>query len=187
MTDSPNDIAAWNSLSRKTIAETKVFDLVKREMRREGDDREGEFWFVDAPDWVNVVALTDDDELVLIRQWRHARESVTLEIPGGTVDAGESPREAAERELLEETGYRARQWARLGVIEPNPAILTNRCHTWLALGATKEQEPCFDGNEHCVTELSPWADAMTLVKEGAITHALVVVALTHETLRRQEA
>ncbi|MHC5012710.1 MAG: NUDIX hydrolase [Planctomycetota bacterium] len=168
------------------MAETKVFDLVRREMRREGDDREGEFWFIDAPDWVNVVALTDDDELVLIRQWRHAREAITLEIPGGTVDAGESPEEAARRELLEETGYEARQWARLGVIEPNPAILTNRCHTWLALGATKVAEPDFEGNEHCVTELRPWADAMKLVKEGAITHALVVVALTYEMLRRAE-
>jgi len=184
MTDSRNEIAPWLSTSRQTIAETRIFDLVKRQMRRDGDDREADFYFIDAPDWVNVVALTDDDELVLIEQWRHAREHVTLEIPGGTVDPGESPREAAERELAEETGYRARQWARLGDIEPNPAILTNRCHTWLALGATKEQEPDFDGNEHCVTVLRPFSDAMKLVKAGEITHALVVVALTHETMRR---
>ena len=184
MHEASNDIARWDVLSRRVLSETKVFDVEGRRMRRADDRREGDFSFVVAPDWVNVVALTDDDELVLVEQWRHARDHVTLEIPGGTVDGGESPREAAERELLEETGYRARQWARLGSIEPNPAILTNCCHTFLALGARKEAEPAFEGNEHCVTVLRPWRDAARLVREGRITHALVVVALTYEMLRR---
>ena len=84
-----------------------------------------------APDWVNVIPLLAGGEVVLVRQWRYGTAAPTLEIPGGMVEA-ESEREAAERELLEETGYRARSWRRLGEVHPNPAFLTNRCGTWLA-------------------------------------------------------
>jgi 8-oxo-dGTP pyrophosphatase MutT (NUDIX family) len=184
MPDGSETVSRWVPLDRQKLAATKVFDIEQRRMERKSDGVRSDFFFVDCPDWVNVVALTDDDDLVLIEQWRHARDRVTLEIPGGTVDPGESPLDAAERELKEETGYEARDWVRLGDIEPNPAILTNRCFTYLAVGAEKVADPDFDGNEHCVTVLRPWSDAMGLVADGTISHALVVVALTYETLRR---
>ncbi|MCU0728219.1 MAG: NUDIX hydrolase [Planctomycetes bacterium] len=156
-------------------------------MRREGSPpgEASDFYVLGAGDWVNVVALTPEDDLVLVTQWRHAAGRVTLEIPGGMVDTGETPREAAERELLEETGFAAPEWRPLGVIDPNPAILANRCHTFLALGARQVTTPHFDSNEECGLVLRPWAETPALVTSGVITHALVVVALHFEHLRRE--
>ena len=147
-------------------------------------EREGDFYILKTNDWVNVVALTDDDELVMIEQWRQGVLRVTLEIPGGIVDPGESPFDAAVRELLEETGYRAREWRSLGSIEPNPAIQDNRCHTFVALGAQPSAAQAFDAHAQCRVVIEPWAKAGALLASGAITHALVAVALYKEQLRR---
>jgi 8-oxo-dGTP pyrophosphatase MutT (NUDIX family) len=180
-------ITPWTLVSSETLADCRIFSVERRRMRREGAaaGEPSDFFVLRTGDWVNVVALTPEDELVLVTQWRHAAGRVTLEIPGGMVDAGETPREAAERELLEETGYAAREWRPLGVIDPNPAILANRCHTFLALGAHRVATPHFDTTEECGLVLRPWREAPSLVTSGAITHALVVVALHFEHLRRK--
>lgn len=159
-------------------------------MRQNADEadgarvREGDFYILRTNDWVNVVALTDDDDLVLIEQWRQGVLRVTLEIPGGIVDTGEDPLSAAARELAEETGYEAREWRALSSIEPNPAIQDNRCHTFVALGARPTKEQVFDAHEQCRVVLKPWAEAGALMAGGQITHALVAVALYKEQLRR---
>lgn len=176
--------APWSVLETTEIADCRIFKLLSRRMRREDPPAESDFFLLDTPDWVNIVALTDDDELVLVEQFRHGVERLTLEIAGGMVDPGETPREAAERELREETGYVAREWKQIGVIDPNPAIQNNRTYTFLALGAEPREEPSFDATEQCRTVLAPWSDTPRLVAEGRITHALVVVGLHFETLRR---
>jgi 8-oxo-dGTP pyrophosphatase MutT (NUDIX family) len=143
-----------------------------------------DFYVLRSPDWVNVVALTEDDQLVLIEQFRYGVQRVTLEIAGGMVDAGESPVAAAARELLEETGYAAERWLRLGRIDPNPAILDNSCYSFAALGCRRIREPQFDRREHCALVLEPYERVIELVTSGRICHALVVVALHYESLRR---
>ncbi len=177
--------APWSVLQSTELADCRIFRLLSRRMRREHPEHEADFFLLDTPDWVNVVALTDDDELVLVEQFRHGVERITLEIAGGMVDPGETPRAAAERELLEETGYVAREWRQIGVIDPNPAIQNNRTYTFLALGAEAREEPSFDATEQCRTVLAPWSDTPRLVTEGHITHALVVVGLHFEMLRRR--
>ena len=106
-----SNVPAWRPLETREAMRCRVFSVraaVQREDPVPGEpQKEGEFYVIDAPDWVNVVALTDRDELLLIEQWRHGVDHATLEIPGGMVDPGETPLEAARRELLEETGYRA--------------------------------------------------------------------------------
>jgi ADP-ribose diphosphatase len=176
--------APWARLATETLEDCRVFSLERRRMARKDPPAEADFFVLKTPDWVNIVALTDDDELVLVEQFRHGRERITLEIPGGMVDPGESPLAAAERELLEETGYAAREWRQIGVIEPNPAILDNRCHTFLALGAKRVREARFDSHEQCRLVIAPYADVDRLVAKGKIAHALVVVALHFEALRR---
>jgi 8-oxo-dGTP pyrophosphatase MutT (NUDIX family) len=102
------------------------------------------------------------------------------------VDEGETPEEAARRELREETGYEAERWTELGHVLPNPAIQMNRTYTYLARGARRVGDPEFDGTEDCRLVLRPWSDAHRLVREGRIRHSLVVAALHWETLRRMQ-
>ena len=141
-------------------------------------DREGgTFVVARVPDWINVVARTDDDRLVLVRQYRFGVERATLELPGGMCDPGESPLDAACRELREETGYVGERWHDLGSVEPNPALQDNRCHTFLAESVQRAHEPRPDPHESIEVVLSPFDAIAGAVRRGEITHALVVAAL----------
>lgn len=138
--------------------------------------KEHDFYVVESPDWVNVVAITPGNQVVLIEQYRHGTGSVTIEIPGGTVDPGESPIEAAKRELLEETGYASHNWVCIGKVNPNPAMQNNACYTFLARDAREVQAQSFEGTEDIAVSLIPTSNIPNLVSEGKITHALVIAA-----------
>lgn len=141
------------------------------------------FSLIESVDWVNILALTTDERVVLIRQWRVAANEVCLEIPGGMVDAGETPAQAAARELAEETGYVSDSWEQIGRLWPNPAINTNRLYTFLATNAVQTAPPRPEGSE--VIELA-WAtlpECHAAIRDGRIDHALVVAAFAHLAFR----
>jgi 8-oxo-dGTP pyrophosphatase MutT (NUDIX family) len=140
---------------------------------------------LECDDWVNVLALTAQDELILIRQYRFGTEAVTLEIPGGVIEPGEDPALAAARELEEETGYVAGRVEPLGSVHPNPALQGNRCHSFLALDCVKQHAGRQDEGEDILVQLYPRADVPRLILEGQITHSLVVVAFYLERLRAE--
>jgi ADP-ribose pyrophosphatase len=140
------------------------------------------FSLIECTDWVNVIALTPDDHVVLVRQFRFGTGELCLEIPGGMVDDGEEAATAAARELEEETGYTSREWRRLGDVAPNPAIQNNRLHTYLALDAAPTHAQRLEGSEILDVTTLPLAEVQRLLRAGTIDHALVVAAFAHLAL-----
>ena len=132
---------------------------------------------LETPDWVNVVALTRERRLVVVRQFRFGTGTVTLEIPGGMVDHGEEHRAAAERELAEETGFTSSRWTYLGCVEPNPAFHDNLCHHWLAEDAERTRDQGLDSGEDIEIDTLELDDVRRRIETGEIRHSLVLTAL----------
>ena len=167
----------WEVVESEELQQCKVF-AVRRTMARSPATGEiHPFFQIEAGEWVNVVPITADDEVVMVRQYRHGSREITLEIPGGIVDPGETPAEAAAREMLEETGYRAERVEAIGTVNPNPALFGNRCHTFLAAEAVRVAEIQNTQLEETSVELIPMAEVPDQLRQGRIDHALVVAAL----------
>jgi ADP-ribose pyrophosphatase len=150
---------------------------VERVTRRLAMGPPHDFVVLRSPDWVNVLPITPEGRVVLIRQWRQGSGRPSLEIPGGIIDPGESPEQAGARELLEETGYAAGRLLRLGQVNPNPALFGNTCHYYLALEAVPLAAPCLDDGERIEVLTRPVEDLAALVRDGSIDHSLVLAAL----------
>ena len=177
----------WHVLTERLVHELRVFRVRFDRLRSPRTGHDYDFVVLDGPDWVNVIPLVDaidGERVVLIRQWRAGRRAVTLEIPGGLIDPGESPAEAAARELLEETGYVPSRLVDLGFIEPNPAIQTNRCHTFLAEGCRSAGPARLEPREDIESEEVPLREIPARIASGEIGHALVAVAFQKLDLHR---
>lgn len=168
----------WTELRRRTLATTRVFEVLASDRLSPRTGKVHEFGLIACGDWVNVVPITDDGDVVLIEQFRHGISANTVEVPGGMVDQGEEPIAAARRELLEETGYACRDIVPLGWVHPNPALQANRCYSFVALGCTRVAEPEFDSTEECRVRLEPTGCVADLVRDGTISHALVITAFS---------
>jgi len=167
---------SWRRRSSEIIADCRVFRVRRDLSVSPHRDSEHDFFVLESSDWINIIPLTAHGEVVMIEQYRHGSEEVTLEIPGGMVDAGESPEAAAVREMLEETGYAATgEVVSLGKVRPNPAIHNNWIHTFLARDVSLRHKPVIESTEHTIVRLVPLADIPRLISDGSINHALVVV------------
>lgn len=177
------DVRSWKVIASKPVSDHRIFKIRRDTLRSPRTGEEHPFVVLEGGDWVNVLAITPENAVVLIRQFRFGIRATTLEVPGGMVDAGESPARAAARELLEETGYAGDKAVLVGKIHPNPAIQTNVTHTFLIRNARKVSGGHQEGTEDILTFTRPLASIPRLIKRGEITHALVVVAFSWLWLR----
>jgi 8-oxo-dGTP pyrophosphatase MutT (NUDIX family) len=130
-----------------------------------------------APDWVNVIALTPDHQLVLVRQFRFGIDDFSVEIPGGVMERGEEPLAAAQRELREETGHTGSKVRVLGRVHPNPAIMNNVCHLVLVEDVRRTAVLAWDHDEEIEVLTAPVDEVYAWARTGRISHALVLDAL----------
>lgn len=170
----------WNYLYSKTVYRNRLVTVRQDKYHFLPNDIIKDFTVFELGDWVNVIPLTDEGDVVTIRQYRHGVRRDTLEIPGGLIGADDSsPMEAAIREMTEETGYVSTDVVHLGTVEPNPALQTNRCYTYLALNCTKASGQSLDPTESIVIDLVQKDDIYRMIREQKITHGLVVAAFAH--------
>jgi 8-oxo-dGTP pyrophosphatase MutT (NUDIX family) len=166
----------WTFLRSHDVSDHHIFRLRHDLYRFEPSGQERDFVVIDTASWVNVVAITTEGNVVLIRQFRHGIQDVTMEIPGGMMDEGEAPEAAAARELREETGYVAEKIHLLGRVLPNPAVQNNFLYLFAAEGCRKTGKTQLDAFE-CIDVLERPLDAIPeMIHNGEISHSMVITA-----------
>ena len=182
----PRMIRPWQQLRSQPSGDYRIFTVRSDEKVSPRTGLTHNFFIIESVDWVNVLAVTPDDHLVMVEQYRHGSNTVELETPGGIMDLTDpSPLETAVRELQEETGYSGQNPRRLGSAFANPAIMNNTCHFVLVESCTLQYPVQFDSGEDLVTRLVPIAEIPAMVAAEKIRHPLVVVALYHFELYRR--
>jgi 8-oxo-dGTP pyrophosphatase MutT (NUDIX family) len=169
----------WRIEPDHEVLETPIGTIRKGPLQSRTSLKRKEFYFFDFPDWVNIIARTPDNEILLIRQFRYGTKRMELEIPGGMIDPGEDPVAAGCRELLEETGFVGKNAEIIGRVFPNPAIQGNSCYTILVENAVRKAEPRPDDMEEIDWLRVPEQDIDRYIRDGLIEHGLVLNAFFH--------
>lgn len=171
--------SSWHRVHRRVKADCRIYKVWEDHYRHPGNGNAGDFYAIDAPDWVMILGVTREGRIIRVRQFRFGVDDLTWELPAGMIDAGEDPVEAGVRELREETGFAGGEARLLVSMRPNPALMSNLMHIVVVEGVERVGE--VDPDEHeeiAVDTLSP-AEMMCEIREGRIDHALVTAAFFH--------
>ncbi len=180
------DDRPWKVNGSRELLQTRLFSVHEEKSVCPRNGREGNFLLFRFGDWVNVVAVTGKDEILLIRQFRHGNKRPEIEIPGGLIDSTDkNPVEAGMRELLEETGYSGENPTLMASVYPNPAIQNNLCHTVLVRNAVKTGETALEDCEDIESFLVPESRIEGMIADGLISHSLVLNALQIYLLKKK--
>lgn len=171
------DIQKWKTLSSEYLFKRPWLTARKDIVQLPNGNINNEYYVLEYPDWINIIAITEDGRMVLERQYRHALGRVDYEIPAGVVEDGEDPMNAAKRELEEETGYTGGEWTCLMSVSPNPASMSNLSYTFIAKGVRKTTKQHLEATEDISVYLMPEDDVLSMLKRGDFIQALMVAAL----------
>jgi len=166
----------WKKLATTDVLKGRIFKYCKVKSQSPDGTKTGDFDQIKFSNWVNIIPLTADKNVIMVKQYRHGTEKVTLEIPGGAVEMGEEDLVAATRELLEETGFAGVKTRLIGTVDANPAFQTNTCKTYLVEDCTKVSDQSLDYFEEIEVVEIPLQQINGLIKDGTISHSLVIAA-----------
>ena len=176
------EILKWQKLASKYLVKERWATLRIDTCKLPNGAVKDDYYVLEYPNWVNAVALTKENQLILVRQYRFAAEIISLEVPGGVIDDGEDPETAIVRELIEETGYTFESCEQIAVLYPNPATSTNKTFTYLLKGGVKTHEQHLDEHEILNVELYSIDEVKQLLKDNKIEQSLHAAALFYGLL-----
>ena len=168
----------WEVEKSEIVFEDKWLKVRSDQCRMPGGQIVAPYYVLEYPDWINVVGITGEEEVVLVRQYRHGLGTTVIELPSGTVESQDrSPVDAAKRELLEETGYTGDFFVQTGIVSPNPSNHNNRAYCFLARNLEWVQPPQLDDTEEIETVLIPLADVLEMLRRMEFMQAMHVSSI----------
>lgn len=177
------EILKWQKLSSRYLVKEKWATLRVDTCKLQNGEIKDDYYVLEYPDWANAIAVSADNKLILVRQYRHAADIISLEVPGGVIEAGEDPEIGVRRELLEETGYSFEHCELIATLYPNPATSTNRTFTYLLTGGIKTQEQQLDDHEILNVEEYTIQEVKQLLLENKIDQSLHAAALFYGLIK----
>lgn len=172
-----NDPQPWTVLRSEYLIKRPWLTARKDHVRLPSGVECDEYWVLEYPTWVNVIALTTDGRMVMERQFRHGLGSTEWEIPAGVVEQGETPEEAGRRELMEETGFGGGRWTELGAYSPNASACNNLSHSFLAVDVERIDTQHLEPTEDIAIHLLPLDEVRRILMNDGIKQALMVAPL----------
>ena len=177
-------IIKWDTIEKKEIADFKIFKALQVRRLHPERNKEAEFVILNSPNWANIIPITNNNEILLIEQYRQGTDNITLEIPGGLIEQGEQPIDAAMRECIEETGYGSNEQPILtGISYPNPAFLTNQCFSYVWMDVENNFQQNFDEDEDIRVIPTPIPEVKRLIRDGQINHSVILTAFFYFFLK----
>lgn len=167
----------WLTISKNLIRKSVIFENYSVRRKSPLSGNEGDFEVLECRDWVNVIARDSHGEFILVKQYRHGVDEITIEFPAGVMEKGENPADTAARELREETGHISNKWVDLGSCNPNPAFIKNSCHFFFADNCEYEGELILDHFEEIEIVTMDLQELKKQVLSGKISHSLTHTGL----------